>query len=215
MMRHIAVLLSLMIFALGLKTYSATLKAPEIVPSNNSEISSFDIKLKFDLTEIAAEIGNDNIAVGYSGSKRNNFNTRLYDGTPESGTLLSTVFTSYFDGSINSRDIIEIPIPSSLVPEPGRVYTLVCNNQFVVIDQNTKDEYGETLLNLKTEPLTFTFFGGQAGSEELILQKTSLTENENIDILSHIIVEYNEDISLTGSNEEVKVFEGENLIVSS
>lgn len=213
MKRRIAALSSLMILALGVNVYPAPLKAPETIPSDKSEITSFDIKLKFDLTEIAAELGNDNIAVGYAGFDRGDYNTRLYDGTPESGTLLATVLTSSrFDGSIDSRDIIDLGLPLSITPQPGHTYTLVCNNGFAVVDQDTKMQYRETALNLKKNPLTFTFHGIAAGSDELIVQKSSLVDNENVDVLKSLIIEYNEEIALTGSSGAVKVFDGEDLI---
>ena len=196
MMRRIKVLISLILTTLWLNIYSATLEPPVTIPANNSNIKTFELKFQFDLSEISAELGNDNIAVGYSGMKSANYNTRLYDGTPETGILMETVLTSTFKGSGDAKDFVEIPFSSGFVPEPGHIYTVVCNNQFKVYNLETGSIIDGTLLNYKSDPLILTFYGTEAGSSELLFQKASISNNDNVDSVNSISFEFNADISV-------------------
>lgn len=201
-------LISIMwLIALGLggAVYAATLHNPKVTPADNSSISSFNFRFQFDLTEISKDLGNDNIAVGYSGSSFNDNNTRLYEGTPEDGTLLNTTLTTNYYGSIDSKDYIDLSFSPEFLPVPGKTYTLVCNNSFVVYDMNTNAKISGILLDYQNEPLTLTFTGRLPSSSELVFQGTSLSTNEKVATVNSISYEFNENIAIA-EDKPVQIF---------
>ncbi len=207
-------MLLLLTFAMcSLSTYSTNIKFLHTIPENGSDISSFDIKLKFDISEAIVESGNENIAIGYSGNTRTS-NAKIYDGSADSGTLLTTVLTKTVKGDADSKDIIDLSIPSSFVPEPGHTYTVVFANNVAMYDLATKLSVANSVINYSASPLIFTFHGGSASADELIYQKASVANNDNIESLNSISFEYNEDL-LISNYKPIEIYNGEELIASS
>ena len=145
--------------------------------------------------------------------KSANYNTRLYDGTPETGILMETVLTSSFTGSAAAKDFVEIPF-SSFVPEPGHLYTVVCNNQFKVYDLENGSVIDGTILNYRNDPLILTFYGAEAGSTELLFQRASISNYENVASANSISFEFNEDIALV-QGKQVQILYGSEQVATS
>ncbi len=197
----------------SLSTYSTNIKFLQTIPENGSDITTFDIKLKFDISEAIAESGNENIAIGYSGNTRTS-NAKLYDGNAETGTLLTTVLTKTYRGDTNSKDIIDLSIPSSFVPEAGHTYTVVFANNVAMYDLATNLSVANSVINYSSSPLTFTFHGESASADVLIYQKASVTNNDNIESLNSISFEFNEDL-LISHNKPIEIYNGQDIIASS
>lgn len=191
---------------------SANIKFLQAIPDNGSEISTFDIKLKFDISEAIAETGNSDIAIGYSGNTRD-FNTKLYDGTAESGTLLTTTLTTSVKPLENSQDCIDLEIPSSFVPEPGHTYTIVFANQ-IAMYAGPRKTVPNSVIDYSKEPLILTFYGKSPEADEFLFQNASIRNNDNLELINSINFEFNEDIKIV-QNKPVQIYKGEELITSS
>lgn len=210
-MRRLILLLFFAVLTVGIRVQSANIKFLQVIPENGSEISTFDIKLKFDISEAITESGNENIKIGYSGTSTNN--TKIYDGTAETGTLITTVLTKTVKGVDYSNDYIDLGIPSSFVPESGHTYTVVFANQVAMFNEDGKT-VSNSVIAYKNDPLIFTFYGKSAGSEELLFQKASVTNNDNLDSLTSIDFEFSGDIALV-KDLQISIYKGEELIASS
>lgn len=211
-MRRLYLLLLLTFAFCSLRVYSTNIRFLNTIPENGSEITTFDIKLKFDISEAINESGNENIRIGYTGNKRTN-NTKIYDGTAEEGTLLTTVLTKSVMGVEYSNDYIDLEIPSSFVPQPGHTYTVVFANQVAMFDANGAS-VANSVISYNKEPITFTFYGGKASSEELLFQNASVANNENVESLNSIIFEFNEEIEIF-QNKSIEIYNGDEMIASS
>ena len=220
MIRSIVTLSSLLILSLGLNVSKASpVTFINTIPENGSKISTFDIKFKFDLTQNIEEQGTDNIAIGYNGfyfASMPEFTqaTLLYEGTSENGKLIAVALDSNFKGTSLSKDEIDLNFPSGLVPEPGKTYTIVCNNSFTLYDLATGKSINGSTLNWENDPRTFTFIGGSAGANELLFQKASIGFNDNIASINSISFEFNEEIAVV-QDKPVQILDGSEQVASS
>lgn len=214
------VLMTIILLSLSCQISEASpIKFVNTIPDNGSEITSFDIKFKFDISLNIEEQGSDNIGIGYNGFYDESEPdwtqaVLLYEGSPENGKLLAVTLDSNVKGSSQSKDIINLNFPSSIVPEAGKTYTLVCNNSFPLFNLATGKTIKGAALSWENDPQTFTFIGAKPTSSDLLFQTASLQEGSNIPSINSINFEFNEDIAISQA-KEVQIWNGENIIASS
>lgn len=186
-------------------TYTIVFAAPisfhDSEPTNGTEISTFNIQLKFDVSETIQKQGTDNLGIRYVGDSYGC--TYLYEGNDENGKLLAKFWedSQTIETSLSGSNlIISLPIPSSLIPEPDKNYTIICRNEFDVKNLETGKVISGALIDYYDAPLILTFKGIAPSSGELIYQKSSIEENQNLEKISNIDFEFNEEFEILDKN---------------
>lgn len=215
----------LMTFVIGISHILAQdtlLKLKGISPSENDNISSFDFTLDFDISAVIATYGEDEYGIGWVGFHHDKLPTHeksisLYEGDETTGTLLSRVCTSNFNGNttgFESGSRVNISFPG-LIPAEGKTYTLVITNEFkVYTKEKGATSLANTTLSYFSSPLKYTFIGGKASSENLSLVNSSIQSGSNVDKLSELTYTFNIPITIA-STTPLQVREGDNIIGES
>lgn len=206
---RIAVLISA-IWLILVNLHAAPISFLQSVPESGKEISTFNISLKFDVTEFVQQHGSKDVTVGYVGDDYGC--TYLYEGTAEKGKLIEKIMIDGFDLESTLTDnvvTVNLPFSTNLVPEEGKTYTIVCRNEFDVLIGGRF--INGALIDYYDEPLILTFIGGTASSEELVFQKASVTANENLESIVNIDFEFNAEFDII-KNNGVLILHNDNIV---
>lgn len=191
------------------------------LPENNSTISSFDIKLVFDLSKVIAENGEAEYGIGHAGyyfegDDDINKSTALYEGVGDSKTLISRIFTSNVNGQSEDFETggeVSLSFPGCF-PTPGKQYTLIVNNNFDAYIKGVKSKVKNTNVAFMESPLVLTFTGGGASAEILSIEDCNISNNAYLSELSEVRISYNKEIKIADGAEILLCQKGDNSIHS-
>lgn len=181
--------------------HSHALQFSHSLPANNSEISTFDFEIVFNIEDaldsyVCSDYG-IYVSGSYSEKTGSGYHTKLYKGTIEDGEIIGRALTANVTATSadfeqgNSLHLNFVGI----MPEEGQVYTLALYNKFNITSPTLGGTAG-TVLNCNKTPIVLTFIGATAKKDELVLQSSSLSTNENVVSLNCVQLGYNEAIKI-------------------
>lgn len=180
-------------------TVQAAISLEGITPTNDSEISSFDFTLHFDLSEAKADYPDkaDNLGIGYSGDSEIG-RAALYKGNQDSGELLGTALTSNVTGKSEELSLSgDVSFSFEGVnPESGATYTLVITNMFSVYEKGGKTLGKNYRLDYETTPLVYTFIG-KSDSANFSLLSSSILKDSKLESFKNVELTFNLPVAIS------------------
>ncbi len=109
---------------------------------------------------------------------------------------------------------ISLPFSSSIVPEPGKIYSVVVRNEFDVRNLDTGKVITGALIDYYDTALVLTFIGKAATSNELTYFGSSIAENQNLESIDSINFEFNEEFDIL-NEAGVEILSDNKVVYSS
>ncbi|MCM1429538.1 MAG: hypothetical protein NC097_07070 [Clostridium sp.] len=217
--RLLGLMLAIIVCIFVTKAEDPILVYDGITPIPGSEISSFNFVLNFDLSKVIenSELGEYGVGwTGYHNDKRpeKEKSVTIYKGDPSDGIVIGRVCDSNYNGKTSGFEAnpeVNIEIVGA-IPEPGVTYTMVICNEFTAYLTGSSTKI--STVDFFTKPITYTFIGGNASSENLSIAGCSITASQSIDELTEITFNFTQPVSIN-QDVFVEVLENDKIYAKS